>query len=289
MNRILLADDSPHAQRMGERILRDEGYEVVSVTDGETALLRMADVDPDLVLADVFLPGRSGLDICSYVKTEPAHSHVRLVLTAGMLEPFDEDQARAAGADAIIKKPFEASAVIETIKPLIAAAQAAKGASPKSPLEEAPPAPPIVAEPHMVESPARPARAVVEMKPTSVVRPAIPEPPPHRPIMESAPPPEPPARPSRPVLEMKPAPEPKRFAEAPPLDVDESLTPPGAGVSEEELLRAAVALALDAAFPALVEDITAKVLRNLRAVTEDAGASEDESSYPSAPFLNDLN
>ena len=43
MSRILLADHSPHAQRMGERILRDEGYEVATVTDGETALLRLKD------------------------------------------------------------------------------------------------------------------------------------------------------------------------------------------------------------------------------------------------------
>ena len=60
MSVVLLADDSPHAQRMGERILREEGYEVVSLTDGETALVRMADVDPDLVIADIFLPGRNG-------------------------------------------------------------------------------------------------------------------------------------------------------------------------------------------------------------------------------------
>ena len=53
MSRILLADDSPHAQRMGERILRDEGYEVVTVSDGDSALMRLEDVDPDLVLADV--------------------------------------------------------------------------------------------------------------------------------------------------------------------------------------------------------------------------------------------
>jgi len=56
MSRILLADDSPHAQRMGERILREEGFEVVTVTDGETALIRLPDVDPDLIMADVFLP-----------------------------------------------------------------------------------------------------------------------------------------------------------------------------------------------------------------------------------------
>ena len=51
MTRILLADDSPHAQRMGEQILSDEGFEVVTVSDGDSALLRLEDVDPDLVLA----------------------------------------------------------------------------------------------------------------------------------------------------------------------------------------------------------------------------------------------
>ena len=70
MSIILLADDSPHAQRMGERILREEGFEVVSVTDGETALLRMADVDPDLVIADVFLPGRDGFEFCRAIKSD---------------------------------------------------------------------------------------------------------------------------------------------------------------------------------------------------------------------------
>ena len=125
MSTILLADDSPHAQRMGERILRDEGFAVVSVTDGETALLRMSDVDPDLVIADVFLPGCDGFALCRQIKG--AHRHVRVVLTAGLLETFDEDEARRAGCDAILKKPFEASQVIEMIKPLVHDAQLARG------------------------------------------------------------------------------------------------------------------------------------------------------------------
>ena len=128
MSRILLADDSPHAQRMGERILREEGYEVVSVTDGETALLRLPDVDPDLVLLDVFLPLKSGLDLCRFIKNHPRHRHARVVLTAGLLEPFDEAEAMGAGCDAILRKPFEASLVLETIQPLIAGAQAAREA-----------------------------------------------------------------------------------------------------------------------------------------------------------------
>ncbi|MCS7024060.1 MAG: response regulator [Bryobacteraceae bacterium] len=123
MTRILLADDSPHAQRMGERILQEEGYEVVSVTDGETALIRLADVDPDLILADAFLPGRSGFDICREVKRNTRFKHVRVVLTAGVLEPFDEQKAAEAGSDGWIKKPFEASIVLDTIKPLLEASK----------------------------------------------------------------------------------------------------------------------------------------------------------------------
>ena len=127
MSRILLADDSPHAQRMGERILREEGFEVVSLTDGDVALLRLADVDPDLILADVFLPGKSGLDLCRHVKNDPSQRHIRVVLTAGLLEPFDEEEAARAGCDAILKKPFEASKVLETIHPLVKEAQLARG------------------------------------------------------------------------------------------------------------------------------------------------------------------
>src|SRR5260370_39801478 len=95
MSRILLADDSPHAQRMGECILREEGFEVVTVTDGNTALLRVAAVDPDLVFADVSLPTKSGYEICHHVKSLARHKHVREGLTAGLLEPFDESHAAA--------------------------------------------------------------------------------------------------------------------------------------------------------------------------------------------------
>jgi CheY-like chemotaxis protein len=143
MSRILLADDSPHAQRMGERILREEGFEVVTLTDGETALVRLADVDPDLVIIDVFLPGKSGFDLCRYIKNHPRHRHAKVVLTAGLLEPFDEDEARRTGADAILKKPFEASVVVQTIKPLLHEAALARGLFADVIAEEAPKIAPV--------------------------------------------------------------------------------------------------------------------------------------------------
>src|SRR5512142_1980581 len=108
MSRILLADDSPHAQRMGERILADEGYEVVTVSDGDSALVRLEDVDPDLVVADLVMPKRTGYEICQYVKISPRHRHTRVILTAGALDPLDDAEVKRVRADAVLRKPFEA-------------------------------------------------------------------------------------------------------------------------------------------------------------------------------------
>jgi two-component system OmpR family response regulator len=129
MSVILLADDSPHAQRMGERILREEGYQVVCVADGEAAALRLPEADPDVVIADAHLPGLSGLELCRYVKS--SCRHVRVILTVGLLEELDEAAARGVGCDAVLRKPFEASVVMRTVTPLAQAAQwARKTASP---------------------------------------------------------------------------------------------------------------------------------------------------------------
>jgi CheY-like chemotaxis protein len=122
MSRILLVDDSPHAQRMGERILTEEGYEVVTVSNADSALIRLDDVDPDIVVADTVMPGRTGYEICQYLKMSPRHRHVRVILTAGVLESFDEATAKRVEADGTLKKPFEASALIAAIKPLAEAA-----------------------------------------------------------------------------------------------------------------------------------------------------------------------
>jgi CheY-like chemotaxis protein len=122
MSRILLVDHSPHAQRMGERILSEEGYEVVAVSNADSALIRMEDVDPDVVLADVVMPGRNGYDVCQYLKMSPRYRRVRVILTVGAQEPFDEARAKLVEADGALKKPFEASMLLAVVKALADAA-----------------------------------------------------------------------------------------------------------------------------------------------------------------------
>jgi CheY-like chemotaxis protein len=112
MSRILLADDSPHAQRMGERILRDEGHEVITVSDGMVAMLRLKDAQPDLIIADISMPEVSGYQLCEYVKN---NGGAPVFLTAGAVEPVDESEVARVRADGLLKKPFEASLLLEAI------------------------------------------------------------------------------------------------------------------------------------------------------------------------------
>jgi len=126
MSRILLADDSPHAQRMGERILRDEGYEVVTLADGEGVLGRLRDFDPDLLILKADLPVHSGYELCGQIKKNPLHQHARVILTSGAMDHVNLEQAHNAGCDATLKKPFEASLMIEAVRPLLDAVERVK-------------------------------------------------------------------------------------------------------------------------------------------------------------------
>jgi CheY-like chemotaxis protein len=120
MSRILLADDSPQALRLGEQILKSQGIEVVSVTDGAIAMRRLEDVNPDLLIVDMYLPTKSGFDLARYMKAEPAYRTIPVIFAVGPADQFDEQDAKNAGADAFLYKPFEASALLGTVQTLLA-------------------------------------------------------------------------------------------------------------------------------------------------------------------------
>jgi CheY-like chemotaxis protein len=133
MSRILLADDSPQALRLAEQILRSQGIEVVSVTDGAIALRRLSDVNPDLFITDVYLPTKNGFDLARYMKTQPEYRDVPIVFAAGPADVFDEQDAKNAGAEVILRKPFEASALLSTVQELFEKSAAAKNSGSAAP------------------------------------------------------------------------------------------------------------------------------------------------------------
>jgi CheY-like chemotaxis protein len=125
MSRILLADDSPQALRLAEQILTGNGIEVVSVTDGAIALRRLPDVKPDLLITDVYLPSKNGFELARFLKSQEQHRHMPIIFAAAPVDQFDEQDAKNAGADVILRKPFEASSLLGAVQELLERAAAA--------------------------------------------------------------------------------------------------------------------------------------------------------------------
>ena len=89
-SRILLADDSITIQKVVNLTFADEGIEVVSVSNGDAAERRLPEVDPDLVLADIFMPGKNGYELCETIKAVPQYKDLPVVLLVGAFEPYNE-------------------------------------------------------------------------------------------------------------------------------------------------------------------------------------------------------
>jgi len=105
--KLLLADDSATIQKVIDLTFADEGVRVVTVGNGQEAIDKILEVEPDIVLADVFMPSPNGYEVCEFVKTNEKLKHIPVVLLVGSFEPFDEAEARRVGADDILTKPFQ--------------------------------------------------------------------------------------------------------------------------------------------------------------------------------------
>ena len=105
--KLLLADDSATIQKVIELTFADEGVRVVAFGNGAQAIEKLEEEAPDIVLADVFMPSKSGYEVCEYVKHNEKLKHIPVMLLVGSFEPFDEAEARRVGADDILTKPFQ--------------------------------------------------------------------------------------------------------------------------------------------------------------------------------------
>jgi CheY-like chemotaxis protein len=123
---LLVADDSLTIRKVIGMILATEDFQITSVDNGLEAINKARELRPDLVLADVTMPGRSGYEVCEAIKNDPGMQAVRVLLLAGTFEPFDENRSRAVKADDYIVKPFESNAFLEKVRALTGAPRQAE-------------------------------------------------------------------------------------------------------------------------------------------------------------------
>ena len=114
--RLLLADDSITIQKVMEKVLGAEGFEVTACGDGESALRAAKNLAPDIVLADVFMPVMDGYELCGRLKADPELGRVPVLLLAGTFEEFDNAAAARAQADGHIMKPFDTADLVARVK-----------------------------------------------------------------------------------------------------------------------------------------------------------------------------
>jgi len=117
--KLLLADDSLTIQRVIEQTFADEAIDVVTVSDGVAAVARLGEDPPDVLLADIAMPGRDGYAVALHVRSTPALAHIPVILLTGAFDPVDHARAREAGCAGVLVKPFDPQMLIARVRHLL--------------------------------------------------------------------------------------------------------------------------------------------------------------------------
>ncbi|HLY30037.1 MAG TPA: response regulator [Ktedonobacterales bacterium] len=113
---VLVVDDSPTVRKIVQLTLQRERIEVVTASDGLSALAAVADTQPDLILLDIMLPRMDGYNICQVVRKSMAYRDLPIIMLSGKDGLFDKMRGKLAGSTEYITKPFDSSELVQTVK-----------------------------------------------------------------------------------------------------------------------------------------------------------------------------
>jgi DNA-binding response OmpR family regulator len=117
--KLLLAEDSRIIQKVFELTLKQTGISITVVDNGVDAIRLAEEISPDLVVADVSLPGKDGFEVAKELRSREAGGFFPVLILAGSLSPLDEDRFRSCGADGVLFKPFESQELIAKVEDLL--------------------------------------------------------------------------------------------------------------------------------------------------------------------------
>lgn len=123
-SRILLVEDEPNIAEAIRFLLLRDGCEVEIVTDGMVALDRVRRGMPDLVILDLMLPGRSGLEVLTALRADPATVHLPVMMLTAKGQGRDREAAERAGVSRFMTKPFSNAEMREAVRGLVGGAAA---------------------------------------------------------------------------------------------------------------------------------------------------------------------
>src|SRR5438132_10527022 len=113
---VLVVDDEEMMRELLQATLRSAPYRVLSACDGDEALAVARTHRPDVVLLDVMMPKRDGLEVCRLLKADPETDAIAVIMLSAQAQPEDRAAAAAAGADGYVTKPFRAFDLLLRLK-----------------------------------------------------------------------------------------------------------------------------------------------------------------------------
>jgi len=117
--KILFIEDEPDQVMMVSMRLKKNNYEVISATEGQEGLEKVATEKPDLILVDILMPGMDGFEVCRRLREDPVTKNIPVIATTAAGMDDIEYQCRAAGADDCIRKPYDSADLLTKIKRLL--------------------------------------------------------------------------------------------------------------------------------------------------------------------------
>ena len=116
--RVLLIEDEPNIIEAISYILTKDGWTVHTHSDGETAMLKVMQHVPDLIILDVMLPGKSGYDILRELRAQAETKNVPVMMLTARGQSKDREMATSLGATQFMTKPFSNAEVLKSVRAL---------------------------------------------------------------------------------------------------------------------------------------------------------------------------
>ena len=118
-NRILLVDDENDILEFLSYNLKNEGFEVLTCNDGQTALNIIDDFMPHLIVLDVMMPGMDGIETCEQIRLNPKFNNILITFLTARSEDYSQVAGLEAGADDYINKPIKPKVLVSRVKALL--------------------------------------------------------------------------------------------------------------------------------------------------------------------------
>ena len=121
---ILVVERNPIVQRLERFFLAQAGFQVEFAADGVSALERVRELKPEILVTEIMVPNLDGLSLCRILKSDPTTQNIRVLVFSHL---HAEDRAREVKADAFLLKPLNEDLLIKTVETLIAMSQKSAG------------------------------------------------------------------------------------------------------------------------------------------------------------------